>query len=358
MEKISLFIFNFSMKKFIISNVIFVTFILSILICVNYFGDSAKIFDSSYEKKISKILLKNQNVTNILNYDERVLQKYLINSFKSSKDIIVLGSSRVMMINSNHFKNIPFFNSSVSGATIEDYIAIYQLYKNNNKLPKKIIIGLDPWIFNENNEQYRWKSIGEFYYSFFEKNATTSKIVKTNNIEQLLSLSYFQESFKNIFKLNTDPIATKHKLNMGNTKLTDGSITYGLEYRNASLSSVNFKAKKFITGNVSFLEGYSKISSKKVTEFDELCQEILNSGIELTFILTPYHPIVYEKLFIDYNIIVDVENFFVSYAKKNNIKYSGSFNPKLLKLDENNFYDGMHITSETRNDLMKLRSLE
>ena len=346
------------MKKFLINNVVFGSFVLLILVCVNYFGDSAKIFDSDYEKKISKIILKNKNVTNILNYDERILQKYLINSFRFRKDIIVIGSSRVMMINTDHFNNKSFFNSSVSGATIEDYIAIYQLYKTNNILPKKIIIGLDPWIFNENNKQYRWKSISEFYNSFYQRNIIKEKIVKTNNLEQLLSLSYFQESFKNIYKLNTDPIASKKKFNIGNTKLTDGSITYGLEYRNASLSSVNLKAKKFITGYVSFLEGYSKISSKKVTEFDELCQEILNAGIELSFILTPYHPIVYDKLVADLNIIVDVENFFIRYAKKNNIKYSGSFDPELLNLNGSNFYDGMHITLETRNDLMKLSNFE
>ena len=141
------------MKKFIINSSLFGFLILLILISVNYLGDTAKIFDNNYEKKISEILSKKKNVTNILNYDERILQKHIINSFSDRKDIVVIGSSRVMMINSHHFNNKTFFNSSVSGATVEDYISIYQIYKTNNLLPEKIIIGLDPCILFSLNIQ-------------------------------------------------------------------------------------------------------------------------------------------------------------------------------------------------------------
>ena len=143
------------MKKFIVKTSLSSFVIIFFLIITNYLGDNAKLYSKGYENKIAKILIDGYNVTNINNYDERILQREWINQLGKSPDIVVLGSSRSMMIREKDFENTKLMNNTVSGASIQDLIAIYQLYKTKNLLPKTFVIGLDPWIFNQNNNQRR-----------------------------------------------------------------------------------------------------------------------------------------------------------------------------------------------------------
>ena len=193
------------MKKFLKKILLISTPLMILLVVINYFIDPAKIYDSKYEKKISNILINGNFVTNINNYDERILQKEIINSMRNPKEVLVFGSSRTMLINSSFFPNKTFFNNSVSGASYEDFIAIFQIYKENNLLPKKIIIGIDPWLLNKNNRQIRWKSIESYY----KKNKElTSYSFSFQKFSQLISLSYFQSAIINLpeyFLFKTEP---------------------------------------------------------------------------------------------------------------------------------------------------------
>src|SRR3990167_6494675 len=90
------------------------------------------------------------------NFDERL---YVISHLKviPKPDILLLGSSLVMLVDSQMFnKDLSIFNAGVSGASIQDYIAIWQFLKNKDKLPTYLVIFFDAWVFNKNNGQLRW----------------------------------------------------------------------------------------------------------------------------------------------------------------------------------------------------------
>ena len=189
------------MKKFIYKVICTSLPIILALVTVNYFGDAANLFNTGYEGKMADIVIGDSCVTNISNYDERVFQHELITRMKNIPNTVVIGSSRTMLITTDYFPSQTLFNNSVSGASIEDLIAIYQMYKERNYFPKTIIIGIDPWTFNENNSQSRWKSVESYYLQFHDR--TLSTFIANNQFqkyEQLFSLSYFQPSIKNILK--------------------------------------------------------------------------------------------------------------------------------------------------------------
>ena len=347
------------MQKFIFKISIFSLLILTFLVSVNYWGDSAKIFHPEYESKIAEIIFSNHNATNISNFDERILQKELINKLNSSPDVLVLGSSRTMLINSTYFKGDKVINNSVSGSSIEDLIAIYQIYHTKNILPKKIILGIDPWLFNKNNGQTRWHSLREEYYSFTNKKIEIEESILNNKAKQLFSLSYFQASFKNLPKVivgNSEPIATDEIYNQSNTKLVDASLSYGKKYREVSNEQVNINARNYISGNIYSIEKFKNISPQIFKEFEHLCIEILDNNIELSFFLAPYHPIVYGKIKQDYQIVLDTETKILEFAKENSIECLGSFNPKKAGIDNKGFYDGMHSKEQTIKKIMKVRT--
>lgn len=331
------------MKCFLTRLIISVIPVVLLVMIVNYYGDFANIFNIEYEKKISKIILSDKYVTNINNFEDRLLQREIIRDMKFIPDVIILGSSRTMLINSKYFPNNKTFNNSVFGASIEDIIAIYQIYKEKQVCPKQVIIGIDPWYFNSNNGQKRWESLGEYYNSFVKNKKYTVKSSEWKNNKELISLSYFQCSLKNLInkvRFNKKPVETKNKYNKTNTKLNDGSITYGVKYRNASQKIVNSKIKDYLSGQLYGLENFNSISDKYWDNFVKLIVDMKRNNIQINFFLSPYPPLVYDK--IKYLNVDNVEKKITKFASQNNINLYGSYNPYILKMNETFFYDGMH----------------
>ena len=285
------------MKKFIINLIIITIPVLTILLSTNYFGDAAKLFDENYEKEIAKIIVNGEFATNVVNYDERLLQKELIMS-ELNPDVVVIGSSRAMQITSELFPNESFFNNSVSGARVEDLISLYQLYKINKKQPKKIIIGVDPWLFNDNRKDIRWESLSEYYFQFLNKEHTVSK--KSKKYSELFSLSYFQSSLKSMPRVllgKNKPEPTLKKENRLSTKLTDGSLVYGDDLRKATQNEIDKQINIFASSEVMYgFENFDNVSTIYWKVFIQLIEDMQKNNIEVEFFLSPYAPIVYNRI--------------------------------------------------------------
>src|SRR3989338_6442097 len=144
----------------LIKKVLLLLPILLVMTGFNYFMDPAGLFrGNDYYEGLAGILLKGNNISNLVNYDDRLLQKYLIEGLPEKKGIVLLGSSRVMQISSDFFPGHTFMNHGVAGASLEDDMAIYWLYRKQGLLPSTVIIGLDPWLLNKNSGQLRFESI-------------------------------------------------------------------------------------------------------------------------------------------------------------------------------------------------------
>lgn len=347
------------MKKFIKKIVLLLTPILIFVVSVNYFGDASNLFSIGYEKKIADELLKGNNVTFDYDHDQRLLEKYLINTSTLCPDVLVIGSSRVMQINSSDFQNQTFINNGVSGASIEDLLAIYQMYEQKQCFPKKIILGLDPWTLNINNGQTRWMTLNHEYFILYTQLTNKNIVEKYEQISvkylQLISPSYFQGSFKRMFNVSSKPIATNTKINNAFTKLVDGSITYDLEYRSATPNDIEKKALDFISGNIYSIEKFDKLSPKIRFLLEKFIARLRSNHIEISFFLSPYHPKVYSFIaeLEKYSRIIDSENYFRDLGLKYGIKVIGSFNPNLLNMDNSYFYDGMHLNEKGLKKILK-----
>jgi hypothetical protein len=318
---------------------------------INYVGDPAHLFDKSYEKRIAEILLSGRNVTNTFNYDDRQLQEILIRKLDVSPEIVVMGSSRTMLIGEQTLNKSEVRNSSVAGASLEDLIAIYQLYKSENNLPKKFLIGLDPWIFNANNGQERWKTLSEEYCAF--KNNDCFQEGHISKIKQLLSPSYFQSSMKNILGKKIQPKGTRDRHNEYNTILSDGSLTYNREMREKNHDQVLKSIVTYTNAHPYSLSGFNNLFPRYVEEFKLLINDMEEAGVEVEFILIPYPPQVYSVLKSEYSTVIEVENFIRRFAENRRIEIHGSYNPIPYELRDINFYDGMHLKPESITQILQ-----
>lgn len=319
--------------------------ILLVITLLNLIVDPANLF-SGATTTISRILISGKNVTGSINIDERLLQKNIINTLEHAPETVVLGSSRIMLIGRTIYGHYTR-NNGVSGASIEDLISIYEIYVQNNLLPKKIVIGIDPWLYNENSGEERWKSLENYYNDFIGIRKTRYSIY---NYSQLFSITYFQNSMRNINTLfQKEPFyETDKNINDTFTRHSDGTIYYDIKYRNINEDTINERVHSYLTGGIYALENYSRMSERSLILFDRLIADMVNHGIEIEFVLMPYHPTVYEYLSTNerYSIITQVEEYIISYAKENNIILIGSFNPTKFNVTGLEFYDGMHVTPE------------
>lgn len=268
------------------------------------------------------------------NFNERLFIRSRIQHEKSNPHVIVIGSSRVMQV-STKTVNQDILNLSVSGASIEDVIAIWQLSKTKFT-PSNFYIGADPWIFNINSNQNRWKSLSEDYKS----GMLSLGFININNFsvhEKSSSLNEFIVKLDN--SINRINIKASNDLPTIIDKIrNDGSRVYNLSYAHKSAVDIERSASGYIS--------YSMNDYKESTEVREilmrLVQVIKHSNQNVAFILSPYHPTLYKLMEQRDRKFLKIESVFREIAKELEIKVFGSYDPVKVGCTSEEFFDGMH----------------
>jgi hypothetical protein len=354
------------MKIFLRFILIFIPIPL-LIISVNCFVDPANILSKEYEKCIANYLVEGNNVTDVVNYNERLLQKYFIENMKECPEVITLGSSRIMQISSVFLKENKFINNGVSGASLEDDLAIFYLYEKRGCKIKKVILGIDPWLLNDNNEQFRWKDIQNEYFDFSGQQLKQkinpdyqTKLYDYIKYKELLSGSYFKSSLQFLLKgLNKKYKPTKSIENKGFTRLIDGSIYYDEAYRNASFSEIERKALRCVANQPIYSLGkFTVFSERYKATFNKFIEYLQKQGIEVEFFLSPYHPVVFDyfKKNKYYHIVFKSEDYFREVAFAHNIKVIGSYDPGKYSFDNSYFYDGLHCSDKAINKILEINN--
>ena len=321
--------------------------------CFNYKIDPANIFRNVFVETCGNWLLEGHNVAVTQNYDERLLQKYLIEHDSKRYDVLVLGSSRTMDIGSSLFPNYTFKNYSVSGASIEDDIALYFLYERMHGVPKKVLIGADAWLLNVNNGQERWKSVANEYEYGKNYMLESNKFFFTIDVEkcmQLISWPYLNESIKKAKKDEVRNIDRGYCLaDESATVATNAEIICpdGMHIHSADMQAKDAEllAMKYIAGNVYSLEKYDEINAELQAQVKMFISYLKSAKVEIVIYLTPYHPVVYSYLIQNeqYRNVMEAETFFREAAIEFGLKIAGSYNPERCGLSNEDFLDGMHM---------------
>lgn len=346
------------------NTLIFLTTAISLLISVvifNYKMDPAGIFKPlSYEYGIAQIMLDGKNAANLSNFDERLVLKYFLDNVDVKPKTVVLGSSRSMLISPNVQYGKEFFNSSVSGASLEDVIAIYGIYDENNIKPQKIVVCLEPWFLNKGNGQSVTPSLQkEYNYELTQMKIKTDiaptvdfRSNKIKRIKELISMPYFLASCDKLKKISKKEVrseyfATKSDDPSEGAKRKDGTLTYPSYYKDVPLSEINKRAAETDSKDFFLISDYHKLSKTEI--FEAFVQKMRCQGTHLVFYLPPYHPFVYSTINSNskYHGVEEAEGYFHNLAKKMNIPIVGSYNPAKMNISEKDFYDGVHLKEAT-----------
>ena len=351
------------MKRFIIKAIIFIIPILSIICAINYIIDPGQVFgDGDFERQVAAGQNKGMNVIIDTNYDEREEQRFFIDGLTEKPDGLILGSSRVLGIPPEAFGFESGVNSGLSGASIKDLIPIVGIYHERNLLPDFVVIGVDPWMFNDNSGETRHEELAVEYMAFAPTlginvnpgNRLAYLRPVLSRCKNMLSLSYFQESLKAGIKGSsaiapTAQYTTDAQPQEKALKLADGSMVYGEDLRSMTTEEVIQSVNETIASGVLYQsENFTVLSPDACDQFNRLVTFLRENEIDVQFVLTPFHPYLYSYIQTEdkYKEIILAEAYIRQYASENDILIIGSYDPSAANASNDDFYDYMHPKRE------------
>lgn len=341
-------------KKLIGRLLLLVIPVFLLMASINYAVDPAQILHfGAYEKSLAQELLAHHGVVIVSNYDERKLQRFWISALEQEPDGAILGSSRVMSLSGESLGFSSGLNNGVSGATIEDIIAVVSLYEERDLLPQAVAIGVDPWLFNENHGDTRYLELTREYNALAPQLGLAMLQERDefhpqfDQYIQAISPSYFQESVKTVLtKRAQETVLPEENLR----KLADGSIVYGRKIAERTWEAVNETARTEITAGHIYQSGhYTQLSPKILAQFEALIAHLQGKQVEVIFVLSPLHPLLYAHMRSERSLqaCLDAESYVRQFAQQRNIPLFGTFDPTRAQMGDVDFYDSIHPKRES-----------
>lgn len=329
--------------------------LLGILIFTNVFFDPANLFHD-VSRPVAEALLDGEGAyVTSGNANERLIKKYMIEQMPKQVECLVLGSSTVIGIRRENVGTESFFNLGVSSADYYDIMTSLALLELNDVKAERIILGVDHYFFSEdlyeNNARSKaWKPYAEYMEGIFdgETPAVPEADLKAERIEQfrqLFSVTYFQASIDYVNQngsLNINRWGTVDEAYTGAYFAMDGSMVYPLEYEYTPIEEALRAARDY---DLDYQFGTHRTMSERSREnFEKMLVYLLEQGIEVQLFLCPMSPALWERYDEErYPILAEVEAYVLEMAQKYDLEVIGSYNPTLLEIPNEAFYDARHI---------------
>jgi len=299
-------------------------------ICIGYF--TSKI-DFAREEIMAKELASH-GVIYSSNINERIFVKNRIKYENIHPDAIAIGSSRIMQASSKG-TNFNLLNLSVSGASIEDLVAIWELSSNKFN-PQYVFLGADPWIFNVNSGQARWTSLEAEYSSALSKLGMAKD---ADNNTKLSSLSFNYSIVKFYDSVSQSKIwAEDDAPSLADKIRKDGSRVYNLAYANKSREEV----ERGVLSYISYAMSNYKFSNEARRILEKFVGKLKAENRKVVLVLSPYHPSLYELMRLQNREFLEIESIFREIAVTYGIGLIGSYDPTKVGCSSEDFFDGMH----------------
>ena len=349
-------------KRYVFDCVIGLLVLVLCTALLNWWQDPAGAFsDDNVYESTAKALCEGKGLVISGNYDERAFIKSVVWQGDNDYDVVVLGSSRVMSIGDESVSKFGALRSlAVSGAALEDDVAIWHCYKKKmSSVPKVVIIDGAPWLFNKNSEETRWKNklALDYVEALHDMGFSVVEADDYNRYKTLFSMMYTKESLK---KLCTNkesvPIEiwdeTENSYEDKQILHSDGSRIYS---QKTLQGDADASARAYISGKVYHVEEYNNLDTERQKIFEKLVKDIQSKGTTVVIFLPPYHPIVYDYLKKEakYSNVFAAERWYRSFAAENGVVIIGGYNPSSIGLDDKAFFDGMHMRRGAQGEYVK-----
>lgn len=280
--------------------------------------------------------LSEQKLIYATNMDERRFIKSRIAYEGNVPDYVVLGSSRIMQVG-RHILDEKILNFSVSGASVEDHLAIWWMLKQKYS-PKVIFIGADPWLFNNKSNQNRWQALNFEYGMALGELGISRQGYGDAEVEKrdFFLTTVFRELYDSV-NVSKGSAVTDDLPGLQDKIRHDGSRIYNSAVAMRSSDEVARDLRRYLEYAMSPFV----FSQERADIFEKFLLNIAKSR-EVILVLSPYHPQLYRLMDSERRQFVEVEHQFRDIALRTGVKIIGSYDPVKVGCDGDEFFDGMH----------------
>jgi hypothetical protein len=272
-----------------------------------------------------------------------------------------------------------FLSNWVGSANLEDDLGLLELHLERGAAPKRVIIGVDPWIFNGQGAidprsgtleepmnrlaaklklPPGWARVGHSSGVADHSAEHAPLAIQLRRYAQLISWGYLSQSLQTYFQQgsSTQKTAgwihyqlTHQDWNETRTYRMDGSLGYDRKYRERAAAEIEADALQYAAPPVFKLDGFTGIDRSRAEAFEAFLDFLRASGVEVELYLPPYHPITYAammKLPLG-PLLREVEATVRDMAAQRHLRVQGSYDPQVAGCAAADFYDAMHVRGET-----------
>lgn len=365
--------------------ILFVLPVFCMVAAVNWYVDSYAYLRVTYDQICEQMTDASMNVTGLeeSDFNDRKLLLACLNRQKEPKELIVAGSSRVMNFEHQMFGTDSFYNTALSESTMDDLLAVVGILEQNGQLPKRMLIGVDAFLFNTSHNNDRYMELEEYAISMREqlcglesveniaKKADASGERDSGDVmdgkiqlptgrddSKWLSLDYFRYNVtclprrKRFMVDYTREWETEQYL-----KHYDGSVAYQRSLREVDVSEVEELTRRSIEEHVVYrMTDFKEIDEESMELLDALVGYLQERGVEVMLYLPPYSPMMYNYIESEeqYRITFEIEDRIKQMASRRNVELYGSYDPAGCGLEMTDLYDIYHVKTEKMMDTFYL----
>ncbi len=349
---------------------------------VNWYVDSYAYLRITYDQIGGQMIGNSMNVAGLeeSDFNDRKLLLACLKQQKEAKKLIVAGSSRVMNFEYGMFGTDSFYNTGLSESTIYDLLAVTGILVEENKLPEKMLIGVDAFLFNASHNNDRWKELEE-YAVYMEaqlegadaggsarpepmdgsgtaKEPEAPSVSTGTDARKWLSLDYFRYNVTLLPEgKRFDVSYTRDWQTEQYLKHYDGSIAYQRTLREVDVQEVEELTRQSIEEQVVYrMTDFKEIDEESMRLLSALIAYLSDRGVEVILYLPPYSPMMYNYIESagQYQITFQVEERVKQLAKEQGVPLYGSYDPAGCGLEMTDLYDIYHVKTEKMMDTFYL----
>ena len=333
-------------KGWITYSLLVVLTVLAMVAVFNYKVDSIGIFHTDKGLFfIASSLFEGKMVAGPINYNEGEFQRIIVEHSPSPIDMVVVGSSRGMGVRKRFLRTEKtFFNHSMAAATLEASMAIIGLYLAKGRLPRTIILCLDPWMFKEKNNLTKWQSIVPYYkkllIEIYGKDIDIN-LNRRSKYQELINLEYTLANIKAVKKKKSKKLYITKTIEVNDfVREPDGSLHFPRGTRRERSEGTQPPAQLGVRGLEHYSKDFHAILNQRL--FEDFVIYLRKQGSEVILYLSPIEPVAYERIKEKFSIIMEIENYLRHFASKQSIQLLGSYDPKKYNFQSSDFFDYLH----------------
>lgn len=348
---------KFGMRKLILKGMLLFIPFFSIIAFVNFNQDPACLFHYELNIKAAEALANNETIS-IKGYNGGLLHEARIATLNEAPDVLILGSSHALIFPWDE-KIDNCYDAAVLGCNLDYYYGILCMFRHENLRPGKIILTAEPWFFTSVSKSPRPQPIQEYIDEGEAlvkgeinqdnmKNISTMKL-DFSKLKELFSITYFQAGLgADWVKRGKGEIVIWDNQDPGEEEKFKPSMVMVPTTSQLSLSreAMDSEASYQINNGMSYeLDQAPELSEEGKAYFEQLVVYLVAAGYDVELYMAPQYPMLYDYIESNPNSkgVLDAEQYVRELGTRLDIPVYGSYNPRVLGIDESDFMDILHV---------------